>query len=126
MREIDTIVEYEGLTIQEAKLSYAERQKLPKTAFCGPDRSYPAYDAAHVRNGFARLATFGKKLPREVAKKIYRCLVKRAKKYKIEHDPSKFKWLLGKKTVKETVEEMDKEDEKLLEFLDEELKKRRK
>jgi len=86
------IVEYEGLSIQEAKLNYAERKDLPDSAFCGPDRTYPAQDAAHVRNGLARLAVFGGRLPDAIRKKIYLCLVRRAKKFGVEHDPKKYKW----------------------------------
>ena len=93
LEEVQTIAKYEGMSIQEAKLSYAARQNLPASAFCGPNRSYPAEDAAHVRNGFARLGTFGKKLPKAIAKRIYNCLVSRAKKYGVEHDASKFKWV---------------------------------
>jgi len=37
IREVLTIAEYEGVSIEEAKLSYAARQDLPATAFCGPD-----------------------------------------------------------------------------------------
>ena len=89
---VKTIADYEGMEIQEAKLSYASRQNLPASAFCGPDRSYPAQDAVHVRNGFARLSTFGARLPEPIRKKIYRCLVRRAKKFGVEHDPKTYKW----------------------------------
>jgi len=115
-RIVSVIAEYEGLTIQEAKLSYAARQRLPDSAFCGPDRSYPAHDAAHVRNAFARLSKFGKKLSKPIAKRIYRCLVKRAKKYGVEHDPDNFRWLLGKKSVEETCAEVEEEEKKLIEW----------
>jgi len=121
IREIAIIAEYEGLPIQEAKLTYAARQRLPATAFCGPEKSYPAHDAKRVRNGFSRLGTFGKRLPRAVALKIYRCLVRRAKKYKIEHDPRKFSWLTGKKTVQETFQDEDARIEGLLKYLNKEL-----
>lgn len=102
IREVQTLIAYEGFNVEEARLTYAARQKLPAGAFCGPDRSYPAHDAAHVRNAFARLSKFGKRMPREVAKKIYNCLRRRATKYKVEHDPSKFGWLTGKKKVQES------------------------
>jgi hypothetical protein len=78
------LIEFEGLTIQEAKLSYAERQRLPDSAFCGPNRSYPAHDAAHVRNGLAKLGTFGSRLSPAVRSKIHACLAARAKKYGID------------------------------------------
>lgn len=90
---------YEGMSIEEAKLTYAARKKLPKGAFCGPNRTYPANDAAHVRNAFARLAQFGHRLPPKVRAKIYGCLRSRAKKYGVEHNPKKYKW---GKAVRET------------------------
>jgi len=86
MQEVQTIALYEGLTIEEAKLTYAARQKLPSSAFCGPDRSYPAHDPAHVRNAFARLATFGHRLPEGVRDRIMACLKRRAKRFGVEHE----------------------------------------
>lgn len=117
IHEIEVIAEYEGYTIEEAKLTYAARQKLPAGAFCGPERSYPAHDAAHVRNGFARLGTFGKRLPKAVAMRIYRCLVRRAKRFGIDHDPKRFAWLTGRKTVEESFQEDAKDTEKKLKAL---------
>lgn len=38
------------------KLTTKARKKLPKTAFAGPDRSYPVNDKAHARNAKARAA----------------------------------------------------------------------
>jgi hypothetical protein len=76
------LVELEGLTINEAKLTYAERERLPDSAFCGPKRSFPAHDAAHVRNGLARLKQA--KISPAVRTKIHSCLSARAKKYGIE------------------------------------------
>lgn len=79
------MAEYEGIVdIQEAKLTYAERQKLPASAFCGPHRSYPAHDAAHVRNGLARLSQHGGKLKSAVRARILACLRGRAKKFGVE------------------------------------------
>ena len=111
---METVEFYEGRefeTFEEAKLTYARREKLPAKAFCGPDKSYPAHDAKRVRNGFVRLAQFGGKLPKATRAKIYRCLRKRAKKYKIEHDAKNYKWKSDgspnpayRKKVRETVE----------------------
>jgi hypothetical protein len=77
-----SIFEGENISVEEAKLSYAERSNLPASAFCGPDRSFPAHDAAHVRNGLARLKQ-GKFSP-AIKAKILACLRRRAKKYDIE------------------------------------------
>lgn len=77
-----SIYEGESLTIEEAKLSYAERKNLSSSAFCGPDRSFPAHDAAHVRNGLARLKN--SKFSPAIKARILACLRRRAKKYGIE------------------------------------------
>jgi hypothetical protein len=37
-----------------AKLTTKTRNKLPASAFAGPDRSYPIEDASHARNALAR------------------------------------------------------------------------
>ena len=81
---LEAMIRFEGIEINEAKLTYARRQKLPSSAFCGPKRTYPAHDAAHVRNGLARLGTFGGRLKPAVRARILACLRRRAKRYKIE------------------------------------------
>lgn len=96
-REVQTLIELEGFNVEEAVLSYAARKKLPKSAFCGPDRSYPAHDAAHVRNAFTRLAQFGRKLPESVRKRIHSCLMRKAKKFGVEHGGC---WICKKKKSK--------------------------
>lgn len=37
-----------------SKLSSAERNKLPKSEFAGPDRSFPINDRSHAGNAKAR------------------------------------------------------------------------
>jgi hypothetical protein len=69
-------------SLKEAKLSYAARKNLDASAFCGPDRSFPAHDAAHVRNGLARLSQSN--FSAEQKSKIHGCLSGRARKYGIE------------------------------------------
>ena len=68
----------------EAKLSTKTRKNLPDSAFCGPNRSYPAHDAAHVRNGLARLSQFGGKMSSAAKAKILGCLRSRAAKFGIK------------------------------------------
>lgn len=43
------------LGILDAGLTSAARKALPDSAFCGPNRSFPVNDKAHVRNALARL-----------------------------------------------------------------------
>lgn len=73
-----------GCHFDMAKLTYKGRQKLPDSAFCGPDRSYPAHDAAHVRNGLARLSQNKGRYPSGTAAKILSCLRGRAKKFGVK------------------------------------------
>jgi len=99
---VQTIMEYEGLTFEEAVLSYKARQKLPDSAFCGPKRSYPCQDAAHIRNAFVRLATFGRKMPEAVRKRIHACILRKAKAKGVEHGGC---WICKGKKFKETVDQ---------------------
>jgi hypothetical protein len=39
-----------------AKLTSAERNKLPASDFAGPDRSFPIEDESHARNALSRAA----------------------------------------------------------------------
>lgn len=75
---------FEGFSFEEAKLTYAKREKLPSSAFCGPKRTYPAHDAAHVRNALARLSQFGGRLKASVRARVLACLKKRAKRFNVE------------------------------------------
>ena len=102
--EESVVVNYmvsEGLEFEEAVLSYQRRKKLPSGAFCGPNRSYPAHDAAHVRNAFARLSQFGGRLGRSTVSKIHACLMRKAKQFGVEHKGCK--WCKKKESVEETV-----------------------
>jgi hypothetical protein len=47
-----------------ARLTYASRKRLPRSAFAVPSKDgYPVHDAAHARNALARVSQFGS--PRE-------------------------------------------------------------
>jgi hypothetical protein len=62
----------------EAKLTVQARADLPESAFCGPDRSFPAHDAVHVRNGLARVSQ--SKFSSEEKARIRARLERKAKK----------------------------------------------
>ena len=73
----------------DAVLNAASRNKLPDSAFCyvagsGDQkvRKFPAADAAHVRNGLARLSQA--KLPEGAKGKIMACLKRKAKRFGVE------------------------------------------
>lgn len=65
----------------DAKLSTEQRTKLPGTAFCGPNRSFPAHDKAHVTAGLRLLNKA--KVSDSVKAKIKACLYRKGKKYGI-------------------------------------------
>lgn len=70
----------EAKMLEAAVLTTKKRKALPAGSFCGPDRSFPAQDAAHVRNGMARLGVWkgdGKSA-------IARCLARKAKNVGVE------------------------------------------
>lgn len=50
---------WEEITNRDAKLTSAARKALPSSAFCGPDRSFPAHDRSHAVNALARVKQFG-------------------------------------------------------------------
>jgi len=57
-----------------SKLTAAERNALPDSAFAGPDRSYPVHDANHAANAKSRATQQWEKgnLPYEQMKHIER------------------------------------------------------
>lgn len=70
------------------KLTYKARANLPDSAFCyvvSTDgtkvRKFPAHDAAHVRNGLAKIATA--ELPESAKRKILGGLKRRAKRFEV-------------------------------------------
>lgn len=106
---LNAMVELEGYSFEEAKLSYAKRENLPDSAFCGPNRTYPAHDAAHVRNALARLGTFGARIKGAVRARILGCLKSRAKRYGIEvSETIEYKYCMAKYDETIPQEERDK------------------
>lgn len=85
----ELLMEDEQMLIANAQLSSAQRKNLPDSAFAyvsgsGDDkvRKFPAHDAAHVRNGLAKLSDA--ELPAEAKSKVLACLKRRAKRFGID------------------------------------------
>lgn len=80
-------IECAACRLDEKTLSGKDRDRLPDSAFCGdPKRQeFPVPDAAHVRNGFARLGQYQGPTPKS---KIHACLLRKAKQFGVDHDPS--------------------------------------
>lgn len=64
---------------QEAKLTAAQRRRLPDSAFCGPNRSFPAHDKAHVLAGLRLLGRA--KLSAAQKARVRACLLRRARRF---------------------------------------------
>jgi len=86
---VNILMEDARMDTNDKKLSSEARQSLPDSSFCyvvtqdgKKVRKFPAHDAAHVRNGLARLPQA--KLPDSAKSKILACLKRRAKKYGIK------------------------------------------
>ena len=65
----------------DAKLNAEARNKLSDTAFCGPGRSFPAHDKAHVTAGLRLLNRSD--FSQSTKDKIKACLYRKGKKYGI-------------------------------------------
>lgn len=64
---------------KEAKLTTAQRKKLPDSVFCGPNRSFPVHDRAHA---LAALRLLNRaKLSDSQKAKVRACIVRKAKKF---------------------------------------------
>lgn len=68
----------------DAKLSADQRKKLPESAFCGPDRTFPAHDKEHVVAGLGLLDS--SKFSEPLKNKILADLYRKGKKYGINYD----------------------------------------
>lgn len=55
MEEYEAIVKLERMSIQEAKLSYVERQNFPDDVFCGPNKTFPANDMLTIRESLKKI-----------------------------------------------------------------------
>ena len=71
-----------NVEMDDAKLSTNTRKKLPDSAFCGPGRSFPAHDKAHVTAGLRLLNR--SKFSDATKNKIKACLYRKGKRYGIE------------------------------------------
>lgn len=66
-----------ALPFPEARLTAAQRKRLPDSAFCGPNRSFPAHDKPHVLAGL-RLLGRAKLSPAQKAR-VRACLLRKAR-----------------------------------------------
>ena len=68
--------------MKKQKLSADDRTKLADSVFCGPGRTFPAHDAAHVQAGLALLKD--SELDDSTKQKITSALYRKGKRFEIE------------------------------------------
>jgi len=78
---INEILLEDSMNQKNAQLTAAARKKLPDSAFCGPGRSFPAQDKAHVTAGLRLLNRSN--FSDNTKAKIKSCLYRKGKKYGI-------------------------------------------
>jgi hypothetical protein len=69
-----------------AKLTSKERNKLPDSAFAGPDRSYPVENESHARNALARASQHANS---SLQAKIKAKVKKKFPNIRVEGEPAK-------------------------------------
>jgi hypothetical protein len=95
--QVNSIVELEGQSFEEAKVTSEERKKLPATAFCGPNKTYPAHDQASILKSISTLV----KIKPKGWKEILKCVCGRAKKAGVESKVCKTGKFMEAKEIKE-------------------------
>lgn len=112
--DIKVLARLEGLSFEEAKLAFNERQDLPLEAFCGPNFSFPCHDMECIKESFSRL-TKHKPIGWE---RIIKCVHEKAARFgvnlgfqeSLDKDTNKIlEWYLKKKlqTPEKECEECD-------------------
>ncbi len=75
IKEVNEAIKYADEVAK--KLTTKTRKKLPKSVFCGPNRSFPVNDCAHVRAAKAYLKR--SKFSAATQRRIAACINRRAK-----------------------------------------------
>jgi hypothetical protein len=103
------------MEISDAKLSTSERKKLKKSTFCGPNRSFPVPDCAHVTS--AKRLIGRAKVSASTKAKILACVNRKAKSLgcKTSDADAEFEKQVQELMVSEEFEET----RDLIEFLEE-------
>jgi len=71
----------EDSMIKDAKLTAAARKKLPESIFCGPGRTFPSHDEAHVKSGLKLIDSL--ELSDETKNKIKGTLYRKGKRFNV-------------------------------------------
>lgn len=78
--------ELDELELSDAKLSPEQREKLPESSFCGPDRSFPVPNKAHVTAARRLIGRYKGPGDKE---KIHACIERKAKALGMDKEDKK-------------------------------------
>ena len=107
-----------ALTINEdAQLSSEKRNELPDSAFCGPDRSFPVHDCAHVTA--ARRLIGRSKLSDEAKAKILTCVDKKASDMNCDASEEALKLLAEIDSLKQQYSDLESKFKAVVNFIEE-------
>ena len=96
--------------LEDAKLSSERRKKLPKSSFCGPNKSFPAHDCAHVTAARRLVGRYNGEGSKEA---IMACVDRKAKVLGCDSNKKE-----TKDSVQDSVENTQTEENKLNKILD--------
>lgn len=106
----------QGMLLQEdAQLKKEERDELPDSAFCGPDRSFPVHDCAHVTA--AKRLVEKSKYSDSVKEKIIACINKKAESLSCNKDNSENSLQKEFDELKEKYNDLENKFKEVLESL---------
>jgi hypothetical protein len=102
---------------EDASLSVGKRNDLPESAFCGPDRSFPVHDCAHVTA--AKRLIGRSKLSDTQKKKVLDCVEKKAKNMNCDASEETLKLRSEIKDLKEMYSLLEEKFKTVVSFLQE-------
>jgi hypothetical protein len=102
---------------EDASLSAEKRNDLPESAFCGPDRSFPVHDCAHVTA--AKRLIGRSKLSDAQKKKVLDCVEKKAKSMNCDASEETLKLRSEIKDLKEKYSLLEEKFKTVVSFLEE-------
>ena len=105
------------MTNQDAGLTAEERKELPDSAFCGPERSFPVHDCAHVTA--AKRLVGRSKLSGEAKAKVLACVNKKSSSMSCDASEEAMKLLSEINTLKEQYSDLESKFKAVVNFIEE-------
>lgn len=102
---------------EDAQLTAEKRNELPDSAFCGPERSFPVHDCAHVTA--ARRLIGRSKLSEDAKAKVLSCVDKKAKAMNCDASEETLKLLSEISALKKQYSDLESKFKTVVNFIEE-------